>query len=171
MAITTEPDIHQLVICANVFIRRDDKYLVLRRSPQKRFAPNVVHLVGGKVDLDEDPYMAAVREVQEEAGITVKNVRLEAVINELVPQPDHNYNWLIFHFSADYASGEVQHTEEGELVWLTADEIKMEKLFQSVRPLIGNILDPEIGTTFATFEYGTDDEIDESRSVVQACAK
>jgi 8-oxo-dGTP diphosphatase len=170
MAITTEPDIHRLVMCANVFIRKNDKYLVLKRSPSKRFAPNVIHPVGGKVDLDEDPYTAALREVHEETGLTVKNMRLEAVINELLPPPDHNYNWLIFHFSADYESGDVLSTEEGELVWLGADEIMAAKLFQSVRPLIGNILDPQIGTMFATFEYDRSDEIDESKTVIHMCA-
>jgi 8-oxo-dGTP diphosphatase len=169
MAITTEPDIHALVICANVFIRRDNKYLVLRRSIQKRFAPGVVHPVGGKVDLNEDPYTAAIREVLEETGVTVKNVKLEAVINEIAPPPDHTYNWLIFHFSADYDSGEVSRTEEGELVWLSSDQIKGEKLFQSVRPLINQILDPKLGTAFATFGYNKQDEIDDSASIIKYC--
>ncbi len=124
----------------------------------------------GKVDLGEDPMSAALREVGEETGLTVKNVRLEAVINELAPPPDHTNNWLIFHFSADYNSGEVAQTEEGELVWLTADEIKDEKLFQSVRPLIGQILDPHAGTVFATFAYDEHDEIDHPRSTIQSCA-
>jgi 8-oxo-dGTP diphosphatase len=166
MAITTEPDIHNLVICANVFIRRGDRYLVLKRSDQKRFAPGVIHPVGGKLELNEDALTAALREVREEAGVTVKNVRLEAVINELLPPPDHNFNWLIYHFSADYDSGEVIGTEEGELVWLTADEIRSSKLFASVKPLIREILDPSVGTVFATFTYdGT--EIDDSKSSIQ----
>lgn len=57
---------HKLVICANVFIRKDDKYLLLRRSPHKKYAPNYVHPVGGKVDLDEDPMEAGKRELLEE---------------------------------------------------------------------------------------------------------
>jgi 8-oxo-dGTP diphosphatase len=170
MAITTEPDIHELVICANVFIRRDGKYLVLRRSPLKRFAPDVVHPVGGKVDLGEDPFTSAMREVLEETGLTVKNVKLEAVINELAPPPDHTNNWLIFHFSADYAGGEQATTDEGELVWLTAEQIKQEKLFQSVVPLIDKILDPAVGTVFATFKYNDQDEIGEDGQVVNICA-
>jgi 8-oxo-dGTP diphosphatase len=169
MAITSEPDIHQLVICANVFIRRNGKYLMLRRSPLKRYAPDVVHPVGGKVDLDEDPYTAAIREVLEETGVTVKNMRLETVINELAPPPDHTINWLIFHFSADYDSGEISGTEEGELVWMTAEEIKREKLFPSVRPLIDHILGPHRGTAFATFAYHQD-ELDESASIIQHSA-
>ena len=153
MPINTAPDIHQQVICANVFVRKDDKYLVLRRSPQKKYAPGVVAPIGGKVDLGENPHTAAVRELQEEAGVTVKNMRLEAVIQEITPVKDEPYNWLIFHFSGDYDAGEVTTTEEGELVWLTEDELKNEKFFPSVQALIGHILDHEQGTVFATFEY------------------
>src|ERR1700733_7447884 len=101
MPINNSPDIHEQVICANVFIRKGDKYLVLRRSPLKKYAPSVIHPVGGKVDIGENPFEAAIREVREEAGVEVKNVRLEAVLQEIEPLKGEPYNWLIFHFSAD----------------------------------------------------------------------
>lgn len=85
MAINTDPHIHSLVMCANVFVRKDGKYLLLKRSPMKKFAPNVVHPIGGKIDPDENPLLGAERELFEEAGVHVKNVRLEAVILELMP--------------------------------------------------------------------------------------
>lgn len=156
MTINTRPDIHEQVICANVFIRKDGKYLVLRRSPLKKYAPGVVHPFGGKVDLGENPHTAAIREAYEETGLRVKNLRLEAVLLEIAPVVDEPYNWLIFHFSADYEAGELHPTEEGEAIMLTADELKAEKLFPSVVPVIDHILDAEKGTVFATFEYDTE---------------
>ncbi len=153
MPINNIPDIHEQIICANVFIRKHDKYLVLRRSPLKKYAPGVIHPVGGKVDVGENPYTTAEREVEEEAGVKVKNMRLEAVIQEMKPVKGESYNWLIFHFSADYDSGEVITTEEGELVWLTADEIRAERLFPSVKLIIDHIFDQEKGTVFTTLEY------------------
>lgn len=50
MPINQEPNIHKLVICANIFVRKDGKYLLLKRSPKKKFAPGVVHPFGGKLD-------------------------------------------------------------------------------------------------------------------------
>lgn len=96
---------------------------------------------------------AALREVQEEAGVTVNNIRLEAVIQEVEPHVGEPHNWLIFHFSADYAAGEVITTEEGSLELLTADQIKSEQLFPSVHLLINHILDSDTGTVFATVHY------------------
>ena len=153
MSINNVSDIHEQIICANIFIRKDDKYLVLRRSPLKKYAPDVIHPVGGKVDIGENPYTTAEREVEEEAGVKVKNMRLEAVIQEIKPVKSEPYNWLIFHFSADYDSGEVITTDEGELLWLTADEIRNEKLFPSVKLIIDHVLDSERGTVFTTLEY------------------
>jgi len=153
MPINTRPSIHEQVLCANCLIRKNGKFLVLRRSKRKKYAPGVVHLVGGKIDLDENPYSAAIREVYEETGVKVENVRLEAVFLELKPVLGEPYNWLIFHFSADYKEGNVKETEEGELLWLTGEEVKRQNLFPSVRPVIEHILDKETGTVFATFEY------------------
>lgn len=156
MAINTRPDIHEQIICANVLIRKDGKYLVLRRSPLKRYAPDVVHPFGGKVDLGENPHTAALREVYEETGLQVTNLRLEAVILELTPVIDEPYNWLVFHFSADFESGELQVTDEGEAALLTAEELKAEKLFPSFAAVTDHILDAEQGTVFATFEYDSE---------------
>lgn len=147
------PVIHEQIICANLFIRKDNKYLVLRRSPLKRYAPNIIHPVGGMVEIGENPYTAALREAQEETGVTVKNVRLEAVVHEVQPVKDDAYDWLIFHFSGDYESGDVIDTDEGELVWLTVEEIKRADLFPSMQLVVGHILNPTQGTIFATIEY------------------
>ncbi len=159
MPINTAPHIHHLVVCANIFVRKDGKYLMLKRSAQKKYAPNVVHPIGGKVDKNEDPYTAAEREVFEEAGITVKNMRLEAVIMEVKPARGEEENWLIFHFSGDYHDGEVCRTEEGDFVLLSAEEIMKQDLFPSVKRVIHHILNPKDGTVFATFHYDATDSI------------
>ena len=153
MAINNAPDIHNQILAANIFVRRDGKYLVLRRSPLKHYAPNVVHPVGGKVDANENPYQTAIREVYEETGVTVKNIRLEAIILEVEPVKDEPYNWMVFHFTGDYAGGDIKATEEGGLVWLTNTEIANQPLFPSVDPIIDQILDQQVGVVFATFEY------------------
>jgi len=170
MATNTDPNIHEQVICANVFIRKDSKYLLLRRSPLKKHAPNFVHPVGGKVEPGENPFTAAVREAKEETGLTIKNVRLEAVLLEVQPYKDQPYDWQIFHFSADYAEGELQPTDEGELVLLSADEIKAERLFPSVREIIEDILDEDRGTVFATFAYEAEEQNIVKRAI-DLCAR
>ncbi|NQU82385.1 MAG: NUDIX domain-containing protein [Parcubacteria group bacterium] len=169
MSINQKPNIHELVVCANIFVKKDGKYLLMKRSHEKKFAPDVIHPIGGKVDADENPFIGAQRELFEEANIKVKNMRLEACVLEIIPHKAMPYNWLIFHFSADYDSGELQPTEEGEFVSLTKEEILTQDLFPSVREVIQNILDPNDGTVFATFEYDKKGKITSKKDEVDMC--
>ena len=140
-------------MCANMFVRKDGKILVLKRSEQKKIAPGFFHPAGGKVDQNEEPLRASKRELMEETGLTVKNIRLEAVVTEIEPHKP-NENWLIFHYSGDYESGEIKQTLEGEFVWLTKEELtNCDNLFPSVKALIKYIVDENQGTAFASFIY------------------
>jgi 8-oxo-dGTP pyrophosphatase MutT (NUDIX family) len=147
------PFVHNLIICSNVLIHKDGKYLLSKRSPNKKYAPNFIHPFGGKIDKDENPYVGARREIKEELGIEIHNLKLEAVVLEIKPDDKRDENWLVFYFSADYKNGDVKITEEGEVVYLTPDEIKNSKLFPSVRSIINNILNSNDGTVFTTNSY------------------
>jgi len=151
--INQKPNIQKFVVCANVFIRKDGKYLLMKRSKDKKYAPNKIHPFGGKIDQDENPYDGAVREIKEEVGIDIKNVKLEAVILELTDEKELPVNWLIFYFSADYHKGNIKKTDEGKAVLLTEDKIKQSNLFPSVKSIIDNILNPNDGTVFTTNTY------------------
>lgn len=170
MAINIAPHIHNLVICANIFVRKDGKYILLKRSPHKKYVPNVVHPVGGKIEPNENPYLGAQRELLEEAGITVTNMRLEAVVLSIKPIKGENENWLIFHFSADYESGEFIQTEEGELVFLDVEEIEKQQLLPELRLIIKYILNPKDGTVFLTVAYDQDGVIMEYTKQIGICA-
>ena len=170
MPINSAVYIHNLVICSNVFVRKDNKYLLIKRSPHKKYVPNLIHPIGGKVERNENPYKAAKREVMEEAGIKVKNMRLEAVFLEIKPVFTLKENWLIFHFSADYKSGQLLKTNEGKLVFLTKKELKQQKLFPSLQIVINNILNPKDGTVFLTVKYDKDGSIIEKSQQIDICA-
>lgn len=151
--INQKPNVQNFVVCANVFIRKDGKYLLMKRSKDKKYAPGKIHPFGGKIDQDENPYQGAIREIKEEVGIDIHNLKLEAVILELTDEKELPVNWLVFYFSADYKSGNIKETEEGKAVYLTSDEIKSSNLFPSVKSIIDNILNPNDGTVFTTNKY------------------
>ena len=80
-----------------VFITRDDKVLLLRGSPQKRIWANKYNGIGGHIERDEDIYSAAQREVIEETGLDVENLRLVGLINIDGDQPT---GIMLFVFAA-----------------------------------------------------------------------
>ena len=161
MNVNTKPDIHNLVLCANMFVINDDKVLMLRRSLEKSYFPGYVQPVGGKVDLNEDPLTAAKRELFEEAGIKAKNIKLKGIVTEVKNAKDDVYtaNWQIFQFVGEYEGGQLGTTEEGELLWLTRDELKQEKLADSIAALIDVLLNPDAGVAFAKFTYGASNSL------------
>jgi len=89
---------------------------------------------------------------------------------ELKPVKGGDGNWLIFHFSADYDSGELITTEEGKFVYLSAEEMLFKDLFPSVRLTIQHILNPKDGTVFCTFRYDNEGKVIEERKSINLCA-
>lgn len=163
MPTNTTINLHHIVITANIFVRKDSKYLMLRRSPLKEVLPNLIAPLGGKIEEAEDPLLGAQRELYEESGLKVKNIRLEAVVTEVLSPDDTQYknNWLIFHFSGDWESGEATKSDEGELLWMTEEELLQAPMFPSVKTVLPFILSPDDSTVFARFEY------DKERSITK----
>lgn len=158
MSINSAINIHNLVMCANIFVRKDDKYLMIKRSENKKISPGFLHTIGGKIDDNEQPYRAALRELDEEAGLKVENIKLECVVLEVISadNPIYHNNWLVYYFSGDYKSGQVKNTEEGDLMWLSLDEIRAGKLIPAVRETFELQLDSSRGVVFAKFIYDKD---------------
>ncbi len=60
---------------AGVIVFYGDEALILQRGPTAPWMPNKWNLPGGGIDPNETPYIAAIRECREEAGIVPQNVR------------------------------------------------------------------------------------------------
>lgn len=59
-------------VAVSAFIPHNGKVLIVQRAADEKFLPNIWEQVGGKVEWGENPLAGLVREVKEEAGITVK---------------------------------------------------------------------------------------------------
>ncbi|HTE21515.1 MAG TPA: NUDIX domain-containing protein [Candidatus Limnocylindria bacterium] len=81
---------------ARAIVIRDGRLLVMRRN---KFGKEYVTLPGGSVEIGEKPEQTAVREVLEEATITVQNPRL-VFIDHAEFYGDH------YIYLCDYVSGE-----------------------------------------------------------------
>jgi len=94
------PHIHPCII---VLVRRGEELLLTR---QAEWNPGRYSLVAGFVDFGECLEEAVVREVQEETGIEVRNIRY--VGSQSWPFPSQ----IMTGFIADYAGGDVRIQEE-----------------------------------------------------------
>ena len=117
-----------------VRIVRGDEIL-LARSP--RFVPGMYSVLAGFVDPGETIEQAAHREVMEEVGLTIKNLRY--MTSQSWPFP-HS---LMIGFSADYADGEIRLEDEEieDAGWFTKDNLPKLPITMSIaRYLINDFL-------------------------------
>jgi len=99
-----------------VLVRKGEKILL---EHNVRFPGNRHSLVAGFVEIGETLEEAAAREIREEAGIEVKNLRY--VRSQPWPFPDS----LMLGFVADWAGGEARPDgkEIDHLGWYTAENL------------------------------------------------
>ncbi len=68
----------------------------------------------------ESFYDSVVREVKEETNLAIKNPRLSG-IKQFFDEKDHRY--LVFFYTATEFTGSVKASHEGNLVWMTKEEL------------------------------------------------
>lgn len=125
-----------IAVTLECFVKKDGKYLMLHRSPRKRIMPDVWMAPGGHREFNEGLFACARREVKEETGLDIKNLRVIATGNAYLQDLDQEF---FFHFiEADYAGGEViPEPENGELVWLTLEEMfKQENMLAEIHEIL-----------------------------------
>lgn len=77
--------------------------------------------LGGKFDLGESPEDCVIREIKEEAGLTIKNPRMHGFIT--FPLFDGKDDWHVFLFSAVEYDGEIIESNEGHLEWIPDEKL------------------------------------------------
>lgn len=123
------------------FVRKNGKYLMLKRDASKKILPNIWIAPGGKLERNEGLFEACRREVKEETGLEIKNLKLKAIGNAYNISAGQE---IFFHlFVADYESGEINPENDiGELEWLTPEEIyKLDNLLAEFHEVLPYIFD------------------------------
>lgn len=125
----------EVVITA--IIQKDGKYLVTRRSMQKKRFPGKWTVPGGHLEpadfmgypKETEHYWynvlekALAREIEEEVGLTIENIRY---VTSLATEHKDGAASIVISCLADYVSGEVklQEEETDQCAWVTAEEAK-----------------------------------------------
>ena len=137
-----EKKLFKVVITAIVV--KDNRYLILKRSPNEKKFPSRWTVPGGKlttedyVHLEKDtPYywynvleQTLRREVKEEAGIEIKNIRY---VTSLADYYENDEPTLVISCLSDYAGGEViLDSSMVDFRWTTLEEAKNIDLIEGI---------------------------------------
>jgi 8-oxo-dGTP diphosphatase len=128
-------------LVAKILIRKaDGEFLVLKRSASDAIRPLEWDLPGGGIERSEDPNLAVLRELKEEAGLEAKNVRIVSVTSENKTPEVHK---LTFIYSGQPTSLDVVLSDEHiAFEWIQPQAFEdleiPEKYKKAVRALLAN---------------------------------
>jgi 8-oxo-dGTP diphosphatase len=141
------------------FITHGTDVLLLKGAPTKRIWPNRYNGVGGHIERDEDVLTAAMREMTEETGLRVDEVRLRAVIH--IDADDPQIGILLFVFTARARSRDFHPSPEGTLEWVPQARLSNYELVEDLVELLPRILamGPHDPPLFGRYHYDEKDQL------------
>jgi 8-oxo-dGTP diphosphatase len=140
-----------------VFLLKDGEVLLAMKK--RRFGAGKWNGLGGKLEPNETVREAAVRESQEEAGVTPQNVKEVAEIHfHYAPDPsDINMNVTVTVYTADNWFGEPTETEEMSPRWFKLSEVPYSHMWEDDQIWLPFVLRGE--KIKAEFTFGSPEKI------------
>lgn len=127
---------YQLIPRTLIFLNHNEKVILIEKTQNASFVEGRLNGVGGHIEIGEDPFMAARREVLEETGLGIENLDLVAL---LFIDTNKNPGILVFIFKGDSKEGKIKESDEGKLWLLDKNEIKKEKQVMEDVPFLMEI--------------------------------
>lgn len=138
-----------------VYVKDNGKTLMIHRVKKERdIHEGKWNGLGGKLEPGESPEACAIREVREESGLEIKNLRYGGL---LVFAGFKGENWYVWVYTTNEFDGELIDSNEGRLAWITDGEVRDLPLWPSDLLFLDWL---DAGKIFsARFEYNPQDEM------------
>ena len=133
------------MVGVGVLIRRDGKYLIIRRAAEPD--AGLWSVPGGLVDIGEKISDAAVREAKEETGLDVEIIDLLGVVDRIVREGSRiKYHFIIADYLAEPREGILKPASDAlDARWIDPDELPNYELTPTLIELLKRIkIYPEI---------------------------
>lgn len=148
----------QISVTVECLVEKDGKWLMLRRHADKRILPNVWIGPGGHQEFCEGLFQCTRREIKEETGLDIRDIRIRATGIAHLQDIDQEFSFHIL--TAKYAGGELlEQSNDGEFAWLTLEEISsLENLFAELKYLMPRLAadDSEVLSVRAVYSKGNE---------------
>ena len=125
-------------VCAAVVYHQDKILITLRPSDKK--LGGFWEFPGGKIEDNESPQTALIREIREELDI-------EVAIEELLVTVPYSYAWgrvVISAYRCRWESGDIKHLEVADHCWVAAEDLTTYNILAADQPIIKKIQEHQL---------------------------
>jgi 8-oxo-dGTP diphosphatase len=110
------------ILATLCYVRHNGRTLMIHRVKKANdMHEGKYNGLGGKFEPGETPEQCAIREVEEESGLTMIEPRLKGIID--FPRFDGVNDWYVFIFTSDKFTGDLIESNEGNLRWVDNDKL------------------------------------------------
>lgn len=144
-------EIAQPILVAEVYIFHDNALLMIKRSQTKKKFPGFWSIPGGHIEAGEDPLAAAIREVQEETGVTIRSQDIDLKVVALHHHLDRGEIYTAFAFTVCLPQRPAQliDSSEGTIHWVEIEQaLTMEHVFPPIKYYFKRILNDQPGIMY-----------------------
>ena len=126
-----------------VFIKNNNKILILKRSDKVRSMKGLWSGVSGIIENNEIPINRAKIEIFEEVGIKENKINLVKSIEKIkITSPQYeNHEWEVFPFLFETKESEIKlNWENSQHKWINVNELKNYETVPSLDKILFNLL-------------------------------
>lgn len=123
-----------------IFVLKDEKVLLLKYSgrgehmtQEKLDRRDIYNGLGGHIEANEDIITSAIKEVREEAGITLEQPKIKGVLN--VSNFARN-NCMVFLVTGTTSDAIAKQTLEGQPEWVDRSNLENIPTFPDLKPIL-----------------------------------
>lgn len=138
----------KLEITNMVMVQNPDTKEVIVQERVKNWCG--VSFPGGHVENGESIYDSAVREIKEETGLTIENLKYCGIIYWFNNVTEDKY-FVHLYQTTDYSGEKLQETEEGRVFWTSIEELYHMNLSSNFREYLPVFLEDKYSEAFCSW--------------------
>lgn len=108
---------------------------------------------GGHVEANESFVKSTIREVKEETGLDVSNLKLCGIKH--FTDPIKNYRYIVLYYKTNSFSGNLKSSSEGEVFWIKRSELQNLKLASGFMDMLKVFESEDLSENYFYYNEGT----------------
>jgi len=146
---------YQIIPRTLIFVTRGDEVLLICGAPTKRLWAGKYNGIGGHLERGEDALSAARRELAEETGLQVSDLRL---VGTVLVDVEEMTGIGLYVFCGEYSGGELVESAEGRLEWIPIQALPGLPLVEDLVTILPRALAARQGPPFSARSFYDEQE-------------